>query len=234
MKKPNEVKNIFVDLDVLLDTRITTLSFINNKICYDSLISGDYHNRNRDVFGKIPSTFFERMYSTRDKKILLLSELTFLYYDIIELCLEIQVANESTDPLKIYLNVYPYILDKNELDNLKNKIFDNMLDNIEIIIVSKSIPELTTSWIFDNIGSIFKYDALRWLDYHLAMGQMYKNIILDVSLYAPKLISGPVKDKDITESMFSTLVTAVGTLISLELLEPASFSLYIQKNKKKE
>ena len=235
MDEMEEVQyNIFVDLDAILDTRLPILHAIDETTMVNEVKSGRYTKRLRDTFGVISNDIFTALYSGRNKSTLLASGPTHLFNLLIETCIELKTIKKTmgdVSKLKLYLNIYPYELSMEEQDNFIIML-SNIVSDIEVIPVSMNIKELDPSWVKSRIGTIIKYDSLKWLEYHMALGNLFKASIMSTVLYAPAIVTGSVKLKDITMDTFDNLVTSTSTIIDLNMLQIKQYCLrpYEKKN----
>ena len=194
---PN-AKNIYLDLDVLFDTRLATLYYIDPDTADYVVRTGQYHKRFRDNFGCISADIFYSFYRTRNKGILQYGIPTHMW-DVTkehygELLTDVR-AIEKNEDLVIYVNTYPYDLLDDEVvviaDMLKAEIPD-----VRLKLIHKSTKELTPDWITTYIGTIFMYNANNWLEYHSANANIYNNPLVNVYVLAPRLVIGPSKYYD--------------------------------------
>ncbi len=115
---------IFIDLDVLLDTRIGVLSQINAEATIDLINNPLYRTRQTDEFNLIDSRFdlatYRNAYAKRDTEALkravpteMLIEFVIILDNILD---EILGANPENKVIRIEINTAPYDLSPNECE----------------------------------------------------------------------------------------------------------------------
>lgn len=225
--------DIFVDLDAIMDTRLPILYAIDETTAINGIQTNMYYKRLKDVFGVISYDIFTALYNNRDKGTLLASNPSYLFDFLLTMIVEIKTMKLSLGEeksLNIYLNIYPYELSIDEQNNLIIAI-ENMVSDITVIPVRMDNSEIGPLWISSRVGTIIKYDGLKWLEYHTAMGNLYKASMPDVTLIVPALASGNIKLKDISQDTFNTLMVTTSTIIDLKMLPVKQFCLKPKEKK---
>jgi hypothetical protein len=82
-----------------------------------------------------------------------------------------------------------------------------------------SIAELDPMWVKSKVGTVIKYDSLKWLEYHMALGNLFQAGLVKTILYAPAIISGSMKAKDVNKETFDQFITTTSTVIELNMLQ---------------
>lgn len=163
---------IYTDVDTLFDTRFELLRAINNNLAMDLLLSGVYHAREKHDYGLITRDIFLPLWNKRTKQVLMSSRPTGVFTLIKDFYIDIYRQENLADmitEIKMFVNTYPYVLSQEE-SKLLERIYANNLPNCSIISINKSPQELTTSWMCDNIGAVFMYDYLEWLNQQVSLG----------------------------------------------------------------
>jgi len=147
----NVFKNIYVDLDAILDTRLGTLYFLDKGL-YD-YYKGDgkdfYINRLIDEFEYIPNNVFKYYYNLRNGETLKHSPLTPLL-DVLTISVEDMIvkrltADKNIKKLVIDVNIYPYVLKDETIENLKKIITAKIGNEFTIVnMINVSYSKLTT------------------------------------------------------------------------------------------
>jgi len=220
--------NILIDIDTIFDTRLPILYTLDRKLTADIVKAGEYRNRLKNDFRHIPNDIFEAFYKTRTKAVLEIALQTDALTLIAQYCSEAYANNyiETKDhpPVNVYLNIYPYKLHLGEQEILKALIEDFIPADITVIVVNMNNLELTPNWVLDNVGTIFKYDGLDWLELHNAMQTITSTPLMDVMLIAPGIVPGTIPAKDVDNKMLETMVVSANTLINLYLIRTHYFS----------
>lgn len=223
---PPVKSNIYVDVDSLFDTRLSTLYMLNDATAEELVTTGKYYDRVRDNFGSISADIFYTLYSRRNTEPLKLGIPT----PIIDLVTEhygsivTDIKNiEKEEDLKIYLNIYPYRLEEEEIDVICRYI-ENYIPDVILEVIYKSIEDLTPRWIVDHVGCMFMYEANKWLEYHNGTSGIYTVPLLNIMLFAPALITGSSRDLTINKEYFKSLEEKMSLCIDYNLIDARYFS----------
>lgn len=239
-KKGNTVQGIYIDLDCILDTRLGTCSrLLNGHV--EKIIASGYHTRDKDIFLGIDKNVFDEMYEKRDVVTLTLSKMTNIVKVLNKMIKEL-VAITGTQPIynsvELYINFYPYKLDRDEIELiiLCMKHWTDIL--IPIRFINKSNEELTPTWIENNIDTMFKYDYEQWLTAQTLNGNLNKKQLPEVHLIAPAIyrIDKEIKEDDIAHAIkdindpnivtcFNAVEKMATPLIDLNLIDIKYFSI---------
>lgn len=202
--------NIFTDLDTLLDSRHTILSILSPAICDKVIEDKSYFNRKCDNFYIISNDIFRQLYDRRGKYILLNSVRTsmveYINYIIADILTDIKFNN---DKITIYINIHPYNLIYEETEEIK-LLFKKLFPVCDIVIVSLKMSEIDPKFINSkDIGYMFMYDGILWLEDSISRGGISSSPLLDTVLITPPYTyNGDMKINNIISK----------TLISLETL----------------
>jgi len=219
--------NIIVDLDVILDTRLPVVYAISKSIAENILINDMYRKRVKDVFGTIPYSVFKSFYNRRDKPILELATPTPMFELVIDYCIEAYgsaVATSTKIVPTLYLNTYPYDLNRVEQTNLI-KLLDSMIPvdfNIEMLYLDTT--DLTPKLVLSTASTVIKYDMVTWLEYHSAKGNLSNCPLIEVSCIGPMIANGTKPTKELTQDDFDGLRATLGPFTNLVLLQSRMFS----------
>lgn len=189
-------QGIYISLDALLDTRLATLFQHDNELMKLNLSKG-YLKRPIDIFEGIDKEVFDVKYSKRDKHTLKDSMINKVIKMIKELVNEM-LKQALTSPFhtgpKIFLNIYPYSLLKEEETILLRGLIHstNKLADIEIIDYSDEM--LTPKFLKDNLAILFMYDYNNWLDVQV---ENFKKLPCpEITLIAPELYFKKLPSKE--------------------------------------
>lgn len=205
----------YAPFDLLLDTRMGTLSLMNEEVAA-SVDLKEYRNRQNDKFPPFSIQEFKDAYAKRD--------LTTLQYSLPTAFMPI-LRNEmqrssmtngkefTPEMPRLYVNTYPYQLTE-ELEKELGLIVVNLLrmENIEVELITKSLEELTPEYCrehFSFMAMYMEYNA--WLDiHHKTMAGVTDHILL----FAPAIYDGEVA----TEEQIRRTISEVG-MHPLEMIE---------------
>lgn len=225
------IKNVCIDIDSLLDTRLALLYAISPATCRKLISTNAYQTRVKDEFDKIAYNVFTPLYKERGKGILKMALQTGMfkllkqhYGDIVT---DEQSLLDNTRPT-IYINTYPYELDSEEISYFTYAI-SKIIPKAPIEFIYKSNYELTPKWVSDNVSLMFKYDGLEWLELHVGLTTIINEPLLSVDLMCPALVMGTMKITEVTRDTFLTMMTSAGTLIRLSFIDASYFSFKTKK-----
>lgn len=214
------IKSVYVELDSILDTRLTFLRYMLGDKRTEKI---EYWERNRDNFGTIPAEVFNHYYKYRNKLILPESIYTDMVSVISDMSDDFILHQDKPATFTIYLNYYPYELVFEERLNLKNQL-STMFINAEIKLVTFDPFEISLEWFINKVDAIIMYNGLRFLEYKAITGELVNNCIIDKMLLTPYLIHGVDNDNKISSRPINELIAYFKTIVNLQLLDISAFN----------
>lgn len=233
MEENNEgytAKNLYIDLDTIFDTRLPIVYYIDEKLATTIVENNKYHYRVIDEFDYLTKDIFTAFYRNRNKTLLTLATPTNILRLVYKYYTEVITSNKIhgvDEPLKIYLNIYPYELNVVETYNIANGIKSMISSDINVMTINMSPEEVTPTWLLENVAAIFMYHGMDWIERHTANFNIINNPMLDVGMMVPAIISGnkkKIKDVDYTE-FFEEIEKSLSTLVKLKFLPAKDFSI---------
>lgn len=232
-KKTNN--HIYTDLDSILDTRLATIFNVDKNV-YKEIMNGvenieKYLSRKTDSFGKLSSLVFRELYKRRDKKIIatpLPNGIPLLIHSYIA-----SIIEDSTKIPKLYLNVYPYVLnnlEKHKLSKSVESIYKNIID---VEIIDKPNKDITVKFIHENIGLMIMYSGLKWIEYNMSNRSLLSLNLPDVTILVPKILDNNIFGKDQIDNIFKDQEKTLQPFIQLIFITARAFSLRIDTEKLK-
>lgn len=178
-------QGIYIELDALLDTRLSTLYSLGEKVMLD-VLDKNYFSRRSDKFHNISKEIFDKAYKQRNKKTLQNAIVTKTIGYIKELVTTMNRQAMET-PLhtgpKIIVNTYPYILTEEELKIIIAGIAASTSGTCDIEAIHKSPEEITPRYCNNNFAIMFIYDYAPWLE---AQTERFKtNRCADITVVVP-------------------------------------------------
>jgi len=237
MSNLKRIQGIYIELDCLLDTRLGTCRRIDENNISNILSSG-YHKRKQDEFPNVDKNIFNELYKNRDVLTLSLSNITNIIKILNKIIKEYLVmlnCQPIYTSMEIFLNIYPYKLNQEEIDEsvLCLKYWTENL--IPITVINKSNKNLTVDWVYKNIDTMFKYDYDDWLDAQIDNFKLLQ--LNEVHLLSPAIyLNGKVPtdeelkaindigDKDVV-TCFNAVEKMARPLIDLNLIDVSYFSI---------
>ena len=220
------MKGIYTDLDTLLDNRLSMLYMINPELAIQFKEDDKYLKRLKDNMGCMSYDIFYSFYRRRGKKLLELALPThILDRFIIPDCFEkvSDSRNGNGGLIKIYVNTYPYALNKKEKELLELSINQRVYGG-ETVIMYKPPKEITPSWIHDHVSSMYMYEGIRWIQYHSPAGNLARDPIPSVMLMVPTIIECNEPEHLITKSYLMSIEENVKKFVMLTFADTYFFS----------
>lgn len=151
---------IYTDLDSLYDTKLTLLNMI------DSRLAIEYVYREYDLTDQVlylNNNVFNSIYKDRDKRVLLGSKQTSVIDLIRQIVSDIDIKSKLNNivrgELKLVINIYPYILNNDECDNIKEFLMKYILHLNDVIIIDK---EEIPNDLLHKLNIMIRRDGLDW------------------------------------------------------------------------
>lgn len=229
---------IIIELDCLLDTRLTTLLEYYGADVVERVLAKNYHKRWVDKFLDIDYQEFQNHYQNRDKRVLKSAIRTPLTRLVQEFVLG-TIANSTNTPFhnqpKVIVNIYPYELTESEIRVIRDTIITLTKSNADVEIISKSPAELTPRYLSTETSLMVMYDIQLWLEAHSENGNFKKQACPDMGLFTPMMFKKyPIsnEDKKIIKSMdaplFEYLAKSIAPFAKVLFLPVEKFSVCIK------
>lgn len=227
---------IMVDLDSLLDTRLSVINSLG--IDYLKLaFKNKYAERLIDQWEWMNNAEFTTRYANRDKSILkdaCKTNIVKLVAEFVKVTIDAAVTTPIIVDPKVIINVYPYKLVDSELDVIKTMMLSQLpgLMDENLTFVNLPIAEITPSYVKNNISSLVLYNWWDWLELHLQNGNFKTTSCPEAYLIGPELFTREVPDamsmqkaKVSEMTHFEALAVCVAMHIRLDLLGSLYFSM---------
>lgn len=227
---------ILVWLDALLDTRIATVSQLDQQAAVKLLTDDRYESREVDDFEAIcgiSKAQFQEAYAKRDVETLKVSRITGvpIYLDKLVRQLE-KDANRTPhiDDIKIDINIWPYQLDQDEQDLLITMVMHYVGVETLARCVNYAPEEVTPSLLRRDYTVHVIYSFAEWFEKQAEAFQVVKTPALAV--VAPALYKeGIPKTEDLTVegmgvvSPFVLTPVMLSEMIRLDLIPARLFTI---------
>lgn len=236
LEKDLPFSTMLVELDCLLDTRISILSELDDNKFQEVLKM--YHSRDIDSFPYYGFNRFKEKYENRDKSLLKNSLVTPILGLIVEFVNKtlLQILNTPYHHKpKIVINIYPYVLEEEEINNIISIIVVKTNGRCDVEIVNKSLKELTVGYVKNNLSIMVMYDCYKWIEFH-SVNKAFEQITCpEVNLFSPAIY---FKEKQpnlqLIEEPFKSMEEIAKPLIGLKLFPVSLFSFMMPIIDKKE
>jgi hypothetical protein len=209
-------------MDSLFDTRITILSLLNPTHARH-VVKGNYLARTSDSFGHLTHEIFRHIYRDRDNAVLHLSEMTsivsMLSGTMTDMNYEDLILDGNGD-VKLIVNVYPYDLNENEIEILRESLLLHVRDANNIIVMREE--NISVKWLDDNCSVVVMYDGLEWLWKNISEGNLTVGGLIDTNMIIPNLFP---TDKEIVSDDLETIYKSFSTMVNLAIIDTYHFSL---------
>jgi len=226
IEKELEFSTMLVELDCLLDTRLSLLSELED----DKLrkVLEMYHKRDIDQFPYYSFNRFKENYDKRNKTILnnaLITPVMFLIIEFVKKTL-LQIVNSPFHfRPKIIINIHPYDLTEEEINDIIKLIVIKTDKECDVEVINKSIDRITIGYVKENISIMVMYRYYEWLEYHSKNKAFEKLTCPDINLFGPAIYFQPKQPRsDIKEDPFTSMEELAKPLIGLKLFPIEYFS----------
>lgn len=191
------MKQIYVDIDSLYDTRYTLINKLTNG---NRLIIGleitEYLLRNRDNFGTMSNTIFNYFYKYRNKNLLMESEPTYVFNLVQDTINDLILANANNEEINVVINMYPYVLNEKE-NEIFLSIFKTMFKNVSIELCYINMLKYPLSKVSGKYNVMIMYNGMEWIESKQKSNEIINNPITNIVLYTPWLLYGNILTKEL-------------------------------------
>lgn len=187
-------KSIYIDIDALYDTRLSSLEIIHPELANQTLRSG-YFKRAQDAFEMVPKAKFREVYESRNNEVLTLAVATYAFEMIRSITINL-VAEASHSPFetvnKLYLNLYPYKIPKEAIKEIIEplRLVTGGMLPIEVLYLKDE--EICPRWAKHHLSVMIRYDWEQWLEVHNKSGRSEGLMSPELGLLVPRLWLGEI------------------------------------------
>lgn len=227
MDESHNFKNVFVDINALLDTVLPIIQVINPACVEELFITEKYINRVKDDFPGLPYGVIKALKRHIGKGVLVPAETTSIIRIIKEHLEGLTVEDYSNgEQMLVFINSFPYELDDDEKNILINT-FEKLLPTARVEIVYMCNSDISPEFLLNKKISMFvKYNGMEWIDAVFTSGELMKKPLLNkVTLVLPMLSSSiMVPSRDINKNMFERVKMQLSNLLDILFLPTYFFS----------
>ena len=183
---------LYIDLDSLYDTRLAILEAVDPAYASYMMTHG-YFNRVVDKFEFIDDATYSLIWRTRSMNILKNAITTPMVKFIGRFLLDSIERRESSPfdaDIKIYLNIWPYKMTKQQAEQLAQPVLNIIKDQeVELNIINMKPSDITVKWCREHLAVMVMYDWGIWIDANFENGNkgFLENTIPDICVIVPEL-----------------------------------------------
>lgn len=169
------IRKVYLDLDTLFDTRLATLAQISQEVAAQIFHSNAYWDRDHTNWetltqGAVTAEQYQTQWDARDNETLQASIITGIIPVLVNIVTEYHRSKKAGTvdyDLAIEINVHPYQLEMEEMDELTRILQDEVLnDDIGVQFISLSLEEMTFEYIKSRYSALVLFDFHHWLKIH--------------------------------------------------------------------
>lgn len=232
MKTEVNVYNGYVDLDSILDIKLSIMLKYFPLLTTRFLETGDYFRREKDVFKhkdvhyEVHEDLVEILYKSRSKEDLKLALPTSIP---IVISSGLDDLADNSDPREVvrdytfYINTYPFLLSESEQFNIAKMFKQFFFVPFEVIMIYEPDCNINPTWLSTNNISLFvKYNFLEWLE-KTNKEDLFKNLLVDLKVLTPRLSNG-VYAEGFENNVWENLSKALELFMKVEFLDYTAYS----------
>lgn len=186
-------RKILIDLDSILDTRLGTLHCNNPEAALDLVTRTEYWHRtftdwSKLTNGKVTDDEFNQWWAKRGNTELHASRMTNIILVLMKIVNDyFNNLDEGvvTDELALTVNIYPYSLDGEEMDDMSMILRTYLNADLFIEYISASPEEITPTYLHDNYAAMIIWDFHTWIK--LQAEALVKRPCPTINVIGPKL-----------------------------------------------
>jgi hypothetical protein len=236
MASANRQEVVYVELDVLLDTRLGTVARMAGDEVAKAVLETGYHTRVSDRFPGVDKDAYQAQYKNRNVETLKRSFVTNAVASVRQL---VAVLTEQSikmpfhDGPAIVVNVFPYELTDTEKDELRKVIatWTEFLAPIELVRIQPE--DLSPSHCKQTYSAMFVYEYEHWFIIHKAAFKEADNRMPEVTMYAPAIyFVGEPPTTEVLEELkkeaahpFKATQVMASPFVHLQLVDAKLFSI---------
>lgn len=226
-----KLDEIYVDLDVLLDTRLGTLARLSKDAAEQTLLN-DYHKRTQDIFEGVDMAEYKALYAKRDQVTLehsLVTGAVPLLRQLVTSIVEQSISNPLHGGVEIVVNLHPYVLTSEEADEIR-LVIATWVQGLAKVSTTVLHPEdLTPTHCKARFAMMLLYNVGSWLELHHREFATVQ--IPEITVFSPALYEVQPTETELVENTkeathpFQAFEWIASPLITLNLIDVKYFSV---------
>ena len=194
--------DIYIDLDSLLDFRLSTVSRLNDEFA-SSLFTEEYIDRQYDAAffekkGGIPEATFLAEYAKRDAEYLKGAFPTAIYWHLGRVMAEHMLYNDQPGGhryVRVSINTWPFVLSDEATSVLENAVSIYLDAKAEIRTIHESPVSLNPASVRTRFTDFFIYDFNLWIQSHV--DELVSTGMQPVQIWTPAISRGKPLTKEV-------------------------------------
>jgi len=136
----------------------------------------------------------------------------------------VSMETKIDENMDIYLNIYPYKLSEYEIGVMIDNISNFLPSFTKLHIINMNTKEVDIDYVIRHFKLLVMYEGMKWLQYHLDVGELKYKSIPNVLLLVPKLVENKniIKRQEIN-NFFLDIKDKVKIYIDLDFLDVGYF-----------
>lgn len=187
--------DIYIDLDSLLDFRLSTVSRINDEFA-STLLTEEYIDRQYDAAyfekkGGIPEAVFNEAYQKRDAEYLKGAFPTAIYWHLGRVMAEHMLYNDQPGGhkyVRVSINTWPFALSTEATEVLENAVSIYLDSKAEIRTIHEPPLALSPASVKSRFTDMFIYDFNLWIQSHV--DELVSTGMHPVKIWTPAISRG--------------------------------------------
>lgn len=241
MAEPESVmkkQGVYVDLDALLDTRLSTIVNVVGQEAALQVLEKGYFVRKSDTFFNVDKEAYDKAYAERGAHTLknaTVTKVMRLMHELVHAMNKQAVGTPLHTGPRIFINTFPYVLTDAEESMIVRGIAAATNKVCDVIALNVSPGNLTPSYCKDNFTVMFKYDYPVWFEAQAKAFEVARCPALTCivpALYFVKEPSTEELEQLVKADMhpLSAMEMLSSVFIDLKLYEPEIFSANLANN----
>lgn len=187
------MKQILIDLDSLMDTRLGVLDTIDPALAKHIVKSTTYWDREHTDWsaltdGALDNATFQEHWDARDNRVLEASMMSGMIPVLAKILSDYHRNMQDgmvQEDVGIDVNIWPYHLEIEELDVIREALQAYLYDDLEVSFCSRPMTELTPLVMHEHYAAVILFDFQPWIKYHCF--NIAKQRCPGLNLIVPKL-----------------------------------------------
>lgn len=227
-----DFSTIYVDLDSLFDTRLSTLYKLDSQRVAGLLKNG-YFSRDYDEFDGYDVETYHKAYQQRDASTIHHSSVTDVPRIILYFAEQTLKARASTPFVKqprLHLNIYPYVLPEEAIVAIVEGVKLVTKGLIDIEIIDTPLEQITPSYVKKTYAMLVMYEYWNWLEIHAANRNFESTFCPEITLIGPAIVRSKTAWEQVkTVDIYPIIEQYSSMFIKLTLYPVTTFCVNIER-----